>query len=80
MQYVLFITNKLNLLIRKFASKFSRDKIISCDQFKQNEINSDKDKCVEDKSVKKKSICSVNVNKIMRTSNAFSTNILNVLR
>jgi len=72
----LFIIDKFNLLIRKFASKFFRNEIISRNQFKQNEINSDEDKNVEDKSVKEKNIYSVNINKIMRTNNAFLTNIL----
>ena len=76
MQYVLFITNKLNLLIRKFASKLSRDKIISRDQFRRSEINNDEDKSVKGKSVKKKSVRSVGVDKVMRIDNAFSTNML----
>ncbi len=76
MQYVLFITNKLNLLVRKFASKFSRNKIISRNQSKQEKINNNKDKSIEDKSIKKKSIYNIDINKIMQIDNAFSINIL----
>ena len=76
MQYVLFMIDKLNLLVRKFASKPSRDKMISRDQSRRGEIDNDEDKSVEDKSVEKKSICSVDVNKIMRIDNAFPTNML----
>jgi hypothetical protein len=76
MQYILFIINKLNLLIRKFTSKFSRNKIISCNQFKQNKINNNKNKSIEDKNIKEKSICNTNINKIIQINNAFSINIL----
>ncbi len=76
MQYVLFIIDKLNLLVRKFASKPSRDGIISRNQFEQDEINNDEGKSVEDKSVEGKNVRSASVNKIMRIDNAFSTNIL----
>jgi len=76
MQYVLFITNKLNFLIRKFAPKFSRDRMISRNQFKRSEINSDKDKSVKGKSVEEKSVRSANVDKIMRINNTFLTNML----
>jgi len=72
----LFITNKLNLLIRKFASKCSRNKIISCNQYKQDKINNNKDKSIKNKNVKKKNICNANVNKIMQINNTFSTNML----
>ncbi len=75
-QNVLFITNKLNLLIWKFTLKFSRNKIISCTQFKQNKINNNRDKTVEDKSIKEKSVYNVDVDKIMRTNNVFSINML----
>ncbi len=76
MQYVLFMTNKLNLLVRKFASKPSRDGMISRDQSKRDEIDSDKDKSVKGKSVEEKSVRSANVDKVMRIDNAFPTNIL----
>jgi len=76
MQYVLFIIDKLNLLVRKFASKSSRDRIIPRGQSKQDEIDNSKGKSIEDKSVKEKSIYNINVDKIMRIDNAFSTNIL----
>jgi len=76
MQYVLFIINKLNLLIRKFVSKLSRDEIISRGQFRRSEIDNDKNKSVKDKSVKEKSVYSVDVNKIMRINNAFLIIIL----
>ncbi len=71
MQYVLFITNKLNLLARKFASKLSRDRIIPRGQSKQGEIESDKSKNVKEKNVR-----SVDVDKVMRIDNVFSTNML----
>ena len=76
MQYVLSIIDKLNLLVRKFASKLSRNEIIFRDQFKRSEINSDKDKSVENKNVKGKNVRSVNVNKIMRINNAFLIDML----
>jgi len=76
MQYVLFMTNKLNLLVRKFASKLSRDEIIPRGQSRRSELDSDEDKSDEGKSVEEKSVRSVGVNKIMRIDNAFSTNML----
>jgi hypothetical protein len=76
MPYVLFMTNKLNLLVRKFASKPSRDEMIPRGQFGRGEIDSGKDKNVEGKSVEKKSVRSVGVDKVMRIDNAFSTNML----
>jgi len=76
MQYVLFIINKLNLLIRKFASKLSRNKMISRGQFRRGEISNDEDKSVEDKSVEEKSVRSVDIDKIMRIDNAFPTKML----
>jgi len=72
----LFIIDKLNLLIRKFASKLSCNKIISCNQSKQNKINNNKDKSIENKIIKEKTISNAKVNKIMRINNIFSTNIL----
>ncbi len=76
MKYILFIIDKLNLLVRKFALKFSCNKTISCNQFKQNKINNNKNKSIENKNIKEKSICNTNVNKIIRIDNIFLTNIL----
>jgi len=76
MQYILFMTNKLNLLVRKFASKLSRNEIIPRDQFERDEINNDEGKSVEGKSVKEKSVRSANVDKIMRIGNAFPIDML----
>jgi hypothetical protein len=64
------------LLIRKFASKFSYNQIILCNQSKQDKINSNKDKSIKDKSIKEKSICNIDVNKIIQIDNIFLINIL----
>ena len=74
MQYVLFITNKLNLLVRKFASKFFRNKIIS--QFDHKKISINKKKSREETNTREKSVRSINVIKIMQATNILSTNIL----
>ncbi len=59
------------MLVRKFASKPSRDEMIPRDQSKRDKIESDKDKSVREKSVR-----NANVDKVMRINNAFPTNIL----
>jgi len=54
--------------------KFSRDKLVS--QFDHNEISINEEKFREKTSAKKKSVRSANIIKIIRTNNAFSTNML----
>jgi len=71
MQNVLFIINKLDLLIRQSLSKFSRNRIDIYNSFKRD--NKDKEK---DKSITKKKVCNKEIAKIMRTNNALLTNML----
>jgi hypothetical protein len=63
-----------SLLICQLILKSSRDKLVS--QFNYNEISINEEKSQEETSVKKKSIKNASIIKIMRTKNAFSTNML----
>ncbi len=74
MRNVLSKTNILNLLVRQLILKFSRDKLVS--QFDRNEISINEEKFREKTSAKKKSVRNADIIKIMRTNNAFSTNML----
>ena len=76
MQYILFITNKFNLLIWKLTLKFSCNRIISRNKSRQDKINNNKNKRFEDKNIKEKSVCNTNIDKIIQIDNIFLTNIL----